>query len=198
MKNKSIFYFAFLFVLSSLSLQAQNGTPEKANAIQFELDVLGFAQSGFGVVGGYINGKNRIDIDLLTNTLFESFTNSGQDFESIMEERRSVMSINYYRYLKSKGTGFYYGAGISYYEYIVQHNTLAETIASNAYKPGIYIGYDILPFKNSGFYLDAWIGARWHWEGEEEFPFSNGEYYRIPNVDGPLGMIKIGWRFNTH
>ena len=195
---KKIFLFS-IFLLSGIGLlNAQNKETLKAHAVQIQLDVLGFAQSGFGVVGGYINGKNRIDIDLLTNTLFDSFTNGSQDFEDIFNERRSVMTINYYRYLKNKGLGFYYGAGLSYYEYIVEHESLNETVATNAYKPGIYIGYDVIPFSRmQGFYVDVWLGARWHWESEEEFPYSNGEYYKIPNLDAPLGMIKLGWRFNT-
>ncbi len=173
---------------------AQEVTDRKA--VQVQLDVLGFAQSGFGIVGGYLYGQNRVDFDLLTNTLFDSFINGSQDFKDFVSERRSVMSINYYRYLNKEQVGFYYGGGLSYYEYIIEHNDLNETQTKNAYKPGFYIGYDFLPFKNSGFYIDIWLGGRWHWEGEEQLPFSNGQYYKIPNLDAPLGMIKFGWRFD--
>lgn len=193
---KSILFSTLFFF--SITHDSYGQTDEKVSAIQIELDVLGFAQEGFGIVGGYVFGKNRVDFDLLSNTLFNSFTNTSQDFEDVMTERRSVMSINYYRYINEKALGFYYGAGLSYYEYIVEHDVLDEVVAQRAIKPGVYIGYDLMPFKNKGFYIDAWLGLRWHWEGEEEIPYSNGEYYLIPAFDAPLGMIKFGWRFNTN
>lgn len=104
----------------------------------------------------------------------------------------------YYRYLSDSGEGFYYGAGSSYYEYVVDHKMVDQTVATNAYKPGVYIGYDILPIKGYGFFLDAWIGARFHPSGEERLEFSQTEdqYFIVPAIDGPLGMIKLGWRFD--
>ena len=172
---------------------------KKPQSVQIQFDVLGFAQQGYGIVGGYTNGKNRFDIDLLSNTLFESFTNSSQDFENTFKERRTVSSLNYYRYLKTSGEGFYYGVGISYYEYIVENENSKETIADNAYKPGLYIGYQIHPLKKQErFLLDIWFGGRWHWEGEEKLPFANGDYFIIPTLDAPLGMIKFGWKFKTN